>query len=852
VHAVPTQPTPFFGRQTEIAELIDCLTNPSCRLVTLAGAGGAGKTRLALEVGTRLRSRFAHGVCFVPVPAQVSPTLPAPAAAVTVAAAVTDTLQVPLLDSADPAAQLVAHLSGKELFLILDNYEHLLTTGGAELAARLLAELPKLKLLVTSREALNLQEEWLYPLRGMSLPAGEDFAEVERSSVVQLFAERANRAKSRFSLADEYASVSQICRLVEGMPLAIELAAQWTSTMTCASIADELARNLRFLHSSLRDVPDRHRSIQAVFDQSWALLSVQERDTMQRLSVFRGGFEPLAAEAVAGASLQLLAVLARKSLLDCSAGGRCRMPELLRQYAEEQLVRSPAGAAEEARNRHCVHYSSLMRERSAGLNGGRQLQAVEEIAVEIQNIRAAWQWAVQQCNIAALIDAANALYIFCQYRGRYVEGADLFAQAVQCVDDAALAALPRAAILFYHLSWLHIRLGRLEEAQVLFQRCVALQHDICRPDGLDRSCEPLLGLGLLASLRGDYAAAQQLMQLALRNAKLSQHHGNRRNAHLFLAGIFLAQGEYVSAQNHAEAAHSLALEAGDRWLSGYCLNELGNTAVALGRYDEAHRYYSAAYTLKEEFGDPEGMALCLAYLGNAAQLQSDANAAEALHRRSLEIYRTIDDQGGLVTALNGLAQAVAARGDAPSAARYWQQALLSATKARLIAATLSLLLPIGQFLLRQGREDLGRKVLVCVLLHASTPYTSREHARQVLELHAGTPSPDDGAETDYEPALETVAASVQVELAALAVQPSPGVAVRRLPNPSVQPLVEPLTPRELEILRLLAAGRSYEQIATGLIIALGSVKSHAHNIYGKLGVRNRVQAAARAAELGLL
>jgi predicted ATPase/DNA-binding CsgD family transcriptional regulator len=813
------------------------------------GTGGTGKTRLAVEVATRMQSHFPDGLCFAPLSAPASPDFPPPAAAVTVAAAVSEVLHVPLLDSADPAAQLIAYLADKELLLILDNYEQLLPAGGTELAARLLVELPKIKLLVTSREALNLQEEWLYPLGGMSLPAGEDLAELQRSAAVQLFVERAIRAKGHFSLADEYASVAQICRLVEGMPLAIELAAQWTTALSCAAIVAELARSLHFLNTSLRNVPDRHRSIQAVFDQSWALLAMQERDAMQQLSVFRSSFDSAAAAEVAGVPLQLLAVLARKSLLDYVAGGRCRMPELLRQYAEEQLARSPAGAAEEAHERHCMYYTAFLRAHSAALNGGRQLQAVEEVAAELENVRAAWQWAVQRCNITALAEAANALYSFCQYRGRYVEGAHLFAQAVACLDGAAL---PGGALLFYHLGWLYIRLGRLDEAQALFQRCTALDREFCRPGGLDRSCDPLLGLGMLASLHGDYAAAQDLMQQALRNAERTRHPGNRRNAHLFLAGIHLAQGRYVAAQSHAEAAYAVALEVGDRWLAGYCLNELGNTAAALGRYDEAHRYYSAAYTLKEEFGDPEGMALCLAHLGNVALLQEDAGAAEALHRRSLALYRTIDDQGGLVTALNGLAQAVAARGDAASAARYWEQALLAAIKARLTAATLSLLVPIGQFLLQQGKQDLGHRVLACVLLHASTPYAARQHARQLLEPSSGMQSPETRAVTVCGQDLAAVSASVQIELAALAVQPSLDAASSRQTTPSVQPLVEPLTARELELLRLLAAGRSYEQIAAELIIAVGSVKSHAHSIYGKLGVRNRMQAANRAAELGLL
>jgi predicted ATPase len=236
-----------------------------------------------------VQQQFHHGACFVPLQ---DVTMPAGG---TLVAAVADALGVPLLDTAEFLPQIVAYLAGKELLLILDNFEHCLDAGGAEFAAGLLADLPDIKLLITSRAALNLLEEWRYPLAGMPAPTGGAPSEIESSAIVQLFADCARRAQGHFSLAEEWDGVAAICRLVDGMPLAVELAALWTATLPCSAIAAELARNLRILHSSMRDVPERHRSIQAVFDQSWMLLADEERSTLARLSVLRGGFTPAAA-----------------------------------------------------------------------------------------------------------------------------------------------------------------------------------------------------------------------------------------------------------------------------------------------------------------------------------------------------------------------------------------------------------------------------------------------------------------------------------------------------------------------------------------------------------------------------
>jgi predicted ATPase/DNA-binding CsgD family transcriptional regulator len=843
IHNLPPQPTPFFGRQAEIAEIAERLADPNCRLVTLTGAGGAGKTRLATRTATELLDAFREGVWFVPLQPVSSVEL--------LATALAEALGIPLSAVTDSTAQLRAYLSDKELLLILDNFEQLLQGGGAELLADLLHAAPALKLLVTSREALKLQEEWRYAVGGMPAPADDRVDDLERYSVIQLFVERASRVRKDFSLADERAGVVRICQLVEGMPLAVELAASWTNVLRCEVIAAEIERNLQFLGTDLRNIPERHRSMRAVFEQSWQLLDHEERAVFARLAVFRGGFRREAAMQVADASLAVLAALARKSLLRVEPDGRYQIHELLRQYAEERLAQSAPEDVIQTRDRHSAYNLAFLSERDGAMNGGRQLQATAEIAAELDNVRAAWLWAIERRNIAGMVRATNALYIFYQFRCRYMEGVQLWERAVQGLDDATLAEHPDAALLLYELGMLYVRLGRLEHARALFEGCRRVQRRLGRPSGAGRSSDPLLGLGLLATLRGDYAEAQQLIDQARQTSTRTGHLGNQRTADYYLAGIYLAQGQYQAAQRHAEAAYAVAKAAQDRWFMAYCLNEMGNAARASGAYEQARRDYQASYALRAEFGDPEGMAVSLSHLGAVAILQADFETAEDLYRRSLAIYQDINDQGGLVAALDGLGQALLARGQLQAAARHLRDALQIAADAQFIALRLSPLISIGQLLLQTGRWEHGLEVLAFVQQHTATTYEARDRVQHLLETYSGriAPGPIERSRLND---LEALTTRLQAELAALETQPDIGPQASRPAQLPAQPLIEPLTPRERELLQLLAAGLSYQEIAERLTIAVGSVKSHSHNIYAKLGVRNRVQAILRASELGLL
>ncbi|MBI1877997.1 MAG: XRE family transcriptional regulator [Chloroflexi bacterium] len=329
-HHLPSPATPFIGREKELADITRRLKDPTCRLLALIGPGGIGKTRLAIRAAQHLVDAqpteliFVHGIIFVPLTPVSS--LGGLVAAIAEAANFTFYSNVP------PQQQLLDYLREKEMLLVLDNFEQLLTppegedASGVDLLAEILAVAPAVKLLVTSRETLNLQEAWFHPIAGLAFPellpapsAERTVAEVEAYDAVRLFVQSARRAQVGFSLAAEQKSVVRICRLVEGMPLGIELAAAWLKTLACDQIAHEIERSLDILSTRLQNMPERHRSMRAVFEHSWRLLVEAEQAVLQRLSVFRGGFQYQAAESVADASLMTLAALVEKSLLQVTS-----------------------------------------------------------------------------------------------------------------------------------------------------------------------------------------------------------------------------------------------------------------------------------------------------------------------------------------------------------------------------------------------------------------------------------------------------------------------------------------------------------------------------------------------------
>ena len=420
--SLPVQTTPFVGRDAELARLVRLLADPEHRLVTLLAPGGMGKSRLALEAG-RVLAEGVEGFR----PAVVWVELAALGSAELLASAIAQAFGLESWAGDSLAADLSRVLASQPAVLVLDNFEHVL--AGAAFLSQLLERVPGLTLLVTSREALRLQAETLLPLLGLSAPqAGNETAALEFGSV-QLFAQSA--ARLGFDLRarpEDLPAAARICGLLDGLPLGILLAASWVNVLGLQEIEAEMRRSLDFLRADLLDLPERQRSLQAVFDQTWQLLEPDEAAVCCALSVFRGGFTRSAAEAVAGAVPATLARLSNKSLLRREQhGGRYQVHELLRQYAALRLQASDAEVG--VRDRHADYFARYLEASEPYLRALNPASALRDIEIEIGNVRAAFRWMLERQQMAQVRRSIEALNLFYERRAAHGEAVSVFSDA---------------------------------------------------------------------------------------------------------------------------------------------------------------------------------------------------------------------------------------------------------------------------------------------------------------------------------------------------------------------------------------------------------------------------------------
>lgn len=847
-----SHPTPFVGREDEIIEITSLLADPNCRLLTLVGPGGIGKTRLAVQVVSLKRNDFTDGVYFVDLQAVRTYEF--------LIQAIADSLNLPLSGHQPPDEQLLNALRDREMLLLLDNFEQMLQHGGETLISRLASESPGLQLVVTSREILNLRQEWVWYVAGMTFPEQDREGSQESYDAVKLFAECARRVRSDFSLERDAGDVTRICQLVAGMPLAIELAAGWLKTLSCKMIVQEIRQNLDFLSSSLRDIPERHRNMRVVFEQSWRLLSPEERYVMNHLSVFKGGFHREAAEQVAGATLAILSSLTDKSLLQHRQNGRFQIHELLRQYAAEQLAQSPDGA-EHVFDTHCAYYADFLYRRAGDVQGGRQQQAMVEIEEELENVRAAWQWAIERSQVEVLCKAINGYAMFCQFQGRYLESVSASEKAWKRLIILPITPQTDEArvMILADLGWGYIRLGQVDQAEAAFKQAQAIYQRLGVPPTLGYITNPQQGLAIIALIKGNYVEAEQLAQHARLVSEAEHYRPGVYHAYYALAGAAIGVGQYETARRYAQHAYKLTQEVNDRWFMAYCLNVLGEIATRLGDHAVAKEHFETMYVLREELKDPEGMALAIKHLGEIAWLEGQYEIALHYYQQSHRLYQKVGDRGGLAQALHGIGNTSLMLGDYAAAAQYIRQAVQIAAAVQFVPLLFHLFIAAAELLLQTGNQEAGFKILALALRHASGDHETRTIAQNMLVSYGVaelTPTLIASAEKyDLSSIDGLIHAATEVDslMIEIDLHSHTKVPIRAIFTPlPAQALLDSLSERELEVLNHLAAGMQNREIADRLTVTLNTVKTHINNIYRKLDVNNRVQAIARARELSLL
>lgn len=850
--------TTFIGRDSELAALDRTLGDPACRLVTIVGPGGIGKTRLALEALHRYGARFSDGACAVDLTAVTNLDL--------IPETIADALGVVFSGSDRPREQLARYLRERSVLIMLDNMEHM--TAAADLVADMLRAARRLHLLVTSREPLHLQDETIVELRGLPI-ATHVRAPMNDQGALGLFLQRARRARQDFApTRDDLAAIQQICRRVEGMPLGIELAAAWVRNLSCGEIARELNQSYDAIVARARDIPARHRSLGAVFEHSWQLLDAIERQTLRRVAIFRGGFirqsavSVLNGDSAAGstATLAVLTSLVDKSLLRLDRGpgdaSRYTLHEVIRQHALARLNEYP-DEYEDMRRRHATYYAEWIAGQEAILKSAAQREALQAIGIEMENLRAAWQWAIERREPEIWLAMAHPIAWFWEVRGWWRDGAAMLEQACTALKPAiAQTNAPEAAQRAYWLmitleGWNRIRFDPAHADQLLQSAIEPL-----RRLGDQRALhQGLIAPAYMLLFAGDYDRAQPLLEEAVELARMAGYRWEF-GVDLTLLGLLeVLRGNRDGAMRQLTECLNITRAIGDPRIVGLGLAYFGMAALALNRFDRAELVFRESFTLASEQKDRYMMSSALRNLGHIAHWRADQTTARYLLNESLTLAREIGDSWLETQALVALSGVARAEQQIDEARRLLLSAARSSAQAPL-HLTLDTLHELALFELTRGAIDGALVLLAYVTEHPATnPSTRAAIAKRQPALASELGAARLAAAHAY---AQTLTPAHPADLLGLMLDPGFRLNVEAAPPTtaarSVQatPLVEPLTEREQEILRLLAQGRSNQQIANELILAVGTVKRHVNNILGKLDVQSRLAAVARARELDLI
>jgi predicted ATPase/DNA-binding SARP family transcriptional activator len=679
LHTFPKSGTSFVGRQKEVAEIRELLLEYDCRLLTLTGLGGSGKTRLSIEAASGME--FPDGVWFLALESIHHSEM--------LINRLTKLFGVLYGDTDLPEFCLLQFLKDRKLLLVMDNFEHLLPgsnfssgeQGAISILTKLIEQISGLKLLITSRERLHIHKEWIYPVGGLELEQAGN-----------LFRQRERQVKRGLLPAEEdNEAVQRICEMLGGFPLAIELAAAWTSVLSYEQIAAEIQQGLDILSTRLSNIPARHQKMEVIFDSSWSRLAEQEKQFFRRLAVFQGSFTHQAAEQIcisrvrggntsgslSQQALELIASLVEKSFLQTADSGRFKLHELFRQYSQKRL--SESDEEERVRDLHARYYLKLLSSYESALKRSEQHLVLDQISQDLDNFLAGWYWAAQRGLLEIMIQPVEALWLFFSMR-RY--------------------SLELNSIMQQTLSYLE-----------------GLAEDIRDKNLLEGLVVALNGGALM--LAGSYDTAGKLLAKAM--SILSKHEPKRW---LALTGNWLASnqqalGNYQEALTLLLRSIEICEQENDQWLLAYCLNDLGMINYLRGESDEARASSLKSINIFQAIDDRRGMAFVYSNLGLYAFNMGKTKQALSYYQESLNLREQNRDQLGQAQVHLRLGAALSAEDDHEIGQQHLMKALRIVYPMQFSGILVETMVELAFILFKQGKEVFARQILSLCFVHPS-------------------------------------------------------------------------------------------------------------------------------------